>query len=52
MKSEAPTAVDELQMRAFWRRWNELLTGEPAQPEGPRYDTSYLVSGLASAEAS
>ncbi|UNB52165.1 aromatic ring-hydroxylating dioxygenase subunit alpha [Mycolicibacterium sp. YH-1] len=24
---------DELQMRLFWRRWNELMTGEPAAPE-------------------
>jgi phenylpropionate dioxygenase-like ring-hydroxylating dioxygenase large terminal subunit len=52
MRSGAPTAVDELQMRTFWRRWNELLTEERAQPEGPRYDTSYLVAGLAGAEAS
>jgi p-cumate 2,3-dioxygenase alpha subunit len=42
MGSEQPTAVDELQMRAFWRRWNALVTGEPAAPEGAPYDTSYL----------
>jgi p-cumate 2,3-dioxygenase subunit alpha len=41
MESEAPTAVDELQMRAFWRQWNERITGEKSLPEGPRYDTSY-----------
>jgi phenylpropionate dioxygenase-like ring-hydroxylating dioxygenase large terminal subunit len=52
MTSDAPTAVDELQMRTFWRRWNELVTGEPAQPEGPRYDTSYLAAELTGAEAS
>lgn len=42
MESAEPTAVDELQMRAFWRQWNERITGEKSQPEGPRYDTSYL----------
>jgi p-cumate 2,3-dioxygenase subunit alpha len=42
MESEAPTAVDELQMRAFWRQWNERITGEKSLPEGPRYDTTYL----------
>jgi len=42
MKSEHPTAVEELQMRAFWRQWNECITGEEAVPEGPRYDTTYL----------
>jgi p-cumate 2,3-dioxygenase alpha subunit len=41
MESEAPTAVDELQMRAFWRQWNERITGEKSLPEGPRYDSSY-----------
>jgi hypothetical protein len=29
--------MDELQMRTFWRRWNHLMTGEPARPEGPTY---------------
>ena len=42
MKSAEPTAVDELQMRAFWRQWNERITGETPEREGPRYDTSYL----------
>jgi hypothetical protein len=27
MKSEHPAITDELQMRAFWRRWNHLMTG-------------------------
>lgn len=27
MKSERPAITDELQMRAFWRRWNHLMTG-------------------------
>lgn len=31
--TESPTANDEIQMRCFWRRWNELLTGERPIPE-------------------
>ncbi len=27
---ERPAITDELQMRAFWRRWNQLMTGDPA----------------------
>ncbi len=27
---EHPAITDELQMRVFWRRWNQLMTGEPA----------------------
>jgi hypothetical protein len=26
MKRERPLQNDELQMRAFWRRWHELMT--------------------------
>ena len=26
MKREEPSITDELQMRAFWRRWNQLMT--------------------------
>lgn len=26
MKREHPSVTDELQMRAFWRRWNQLMT--------------------------
>jgi p-cumate 2,3-dioxygenase alpha subunit len=26
MKREHPSITDELQMRAFWRRWNQLMT--------------------------
>ena len=26
MKRERPALTDELQMRAFWRRWNHLMT--------------------------
>jgi len=28
MKREAPIATDELQMRAFWRRWHALMMGQ------------------------
>jgi p-cumate 2,3-dioxygenase subunit alpha len=50
MMSASPTALDELQMRTFWRRWNELLTGEPARSEGPRYDASYVGADLVNAD--
>ncbi len=33
MSDPAPTGSEELQMRAFWRRWNELMTGEVLPPE-------------------
>jgi benzoate/toluate 1,2-dioxygenase alpha subunit len=33
MVSDRPSGMDELQMRAFWRQWNELMTGEPSRPE-------------------
>jgi len=26
MKSEQPLATDDLQLRTFWRRWNQLMT--------------------------
>jgi p-cumate 2,3-dioxygenase alpha subunit len=29
MKSERPLSTDDLQLRTFWRRWNQLMT----QPE-------------------
>jgi len=50
MEADAPTAVDELQMRAFWRQWNQRVTGEKARTEGPRYDTSYLDGATDDAE--
>jgi p-cumate 2,3-dioxygenase alpha subunit len=37
MGKEHPAITDELQMRAFWRRWNELLT---ATPDGASASTS------------
>jgi benzoate/toluate 1,2-dioxygenase alpha subunit len=33
MNTAVPKTTDELQMRAFWRRWNELITGERLPPE-------------------
>ena len=33
MSKPAPSASDELQMRIWWRRWNELMTGESLPPE-------------------
>jgi p-cumate 2,3-dioxygenase alpha subunit len=48
MGTPQPTAVDELQMRSFWREWNARITGQSAVPEGPRYDMSYLQSTDAS----
>lgn len=33
MVADRPSGMDELQMRAFWRRWNELMTEEPSRPE-------------------
>lgn len=37
MNRPQPTTTDELQMRAFWRQWQELLTGTPsAQTRGQR----------------
>jgi hypothetical protein len=31
MKSEHPLVTDELHIRAFWRRWNQLMTQRDAQ---------------------
>jgi p-cumate 2,3-dioxygenase subunit alpha len=37
MKREQPLQNDELQMRAFWRRWHELMTlSQAAGVEGPQ----------------
>jgi len=33
MNKAAPTGADELQMRTWWRRWNELIAGEVLPPE-------------------
>jgi p-cumate 2,3-dioxygenase subunit alpha len=33
MNKAAPSGSDELQMRTWWRRWNEIITGEVLPPE-------------------
>ena len=40
---EDPSVPSELPQRAFWRAWNELMSGVPFEREGPRWDTSYLA---------
>jgi hypothetical protein len=30
--NRTPLTVDELQMRAFWRRWSQLMGVRPAVP--------------------
>lgn len=52
MHRPVPLGSDELQMRAWWRRWNELVTGEQSRSEehepissgftGRRLDTAGL----------
>jgi p-cumate 2,3-dioxygenase subunit alpha len=41
MNKQAPSVVDELQMRVFWREWNHRLTGASYEREGEPYDRSY-----------
>jgi p-cumate 2,3-dioxygenase subunit alpha len=33
MSKDVNSTTDELQMRSWWRRWNELVTGEQLPPE-------------------
>lgn len=33
MHADVPVQSDEYQMRTFWRRWNEIITGESLPPE-------------------
>ncbi len=48
MASERPSGMDELQMRAFWRRWNELMTDEASLPEPhPPIPTCWLETEVA-----
>lgn len=37
MHKDTPSSADELQMRTWWRRWNELMTGRalPAETHSP-----------------
>jgi benzoate/toluate 1,2-dioxygenase alpha subunit len=42
MSRAVPLGSDELQMRAWWRRWNELVAGEVLAPERHgKLDTFY-----------
>ena len=43
MGKEKPGGMDELQMRVFWRKYNELMTGEPARVETGVYETKVQV---------
>ncbi len=36
MNRAEPVTTDELQMRAFWQRWHELITGRPEKMTAPR----------------
>jgi p-cumate 2,3-dioxygenase alpha subunit len=36
MNRANPITTDELQMRVFWRRWHELITGRPVVQAGQR----------------
>jgi len=36
MNRAEPVTTDELQIRAFWRRWHELITGRPAKMTATR----------------
>ena len=38
MKREHPSITDELQMRAFWRRWNQLMTAPQLAARGRRHE--------------
>ena len=43
MTREVPAATDELQMRAFWRRWNALMNGSGSQPARARTRDTELL---------
>ena len=43
MGKEKPGGMDELQMRVFWRKYNELMTGEPGRVETGVYETKVQV---------
>jgi benzoate/toluate 1,2-dioxygenase alpha subunit len=49
MNKPAPSGSDELQMRVWWRRWNELVTGTSSLPEdvSPLEDMYAAPRGLA-----
>jgi benzoate/toluate 1,2-dioxygenase alpha subunit len=41
MTRTAPMATDEYQIRVFWRRWNQLMTGEPPKAETHTYASTW-----------
>jgi p-cumate 2,3-dioxygenase alpha subunit len=52
MASERSRHTDELQMRVFWRRWNQSMTGEVAAPEPHIVATPLLAKRSVAASAS
>jgi p-cumate 2,3-dioxygenase alpha subunit len=44
MDKEHPASTDELQMRVFWRKYNELMTGEPVQVESGVYEKVDMIA--------
>ncbi|MEV5302791.1 aromatic ring-hydroxylating oxygenase subunit alpha [Amycolatopsis methanolica] len=56
MNKQVNSSTDELQMRTWWRRWNELVTGETLPPEeqlpldevfrAPRRDPDHAESAV------
>lgn len=50
MAKPVPTASDEFQMRTWWRRWNEMITGE-TQPREEHAPLDGVFCGQRRAEA-
>lgn len=44
MARDVPSGNDETQMRAFWRHWNELMTGEVLPPEDHRVPVEFSTT--------
>jgi hypothetical protein len=44
MDKEHPASTDEVQMRVFWRKYNELMTGEPVQVESGVYEKVDMIA--------
>jgi benzoate/toluate 1,2-dioxygenase alpha subunit len=41
MTRQSPMATDEYQIRVFWRRWNELMTGQAPMAEEHKYESTW-----------
>ena len=52
MNKTAASTSDELQMRTWWRRWNELITGEVLPPEEQSALGEMFTAGRRPADAS